>query len=218
MLPGFSGDVEGLTLVGAGHLQRVYVHPLDHSRCIKVMRVEIAGTPAEKRYRTAARREHAYHAFLAGRGVAYTHLAKHHGFMRIEHKGRAHLASVFDLIRNDGGEISRTLDVELETEIRQGELADALHELYLYLLRYRIIGGWKMQNIVVQRFHNAPPKCVLIDNMGNSDFIPLADYADWFARMKIKRRYLKFLRGAMEKTPNYAVLEDALRKASNKTW
>lgn len=216
MLPGFSGDLAELTLVGVGHLQRVYVHPHDRSRCIKVMRAEIAGTPAEKRYRTAARREHAYHAFLAGRGVAYTHLAKYHGRMRIEHGGHAQSAGVFDLIRNDSGEISRTLSVELETG--QGELADAVHELYAYVLRYRIISGWKMQNIVVQRLSNAPPKCVLIDNLGNSDFIPLADYADWFARMKIRRRYLKFLQGAPEKTPNCAMLVDALRKASKKTW
>lgn len=218
MLPDFSGDIEGLTLVGAGHLQRVYVHPHDRSRCIKVMRAEIAGTPAEKRYRAAAQREHAYYAFLAGRGVAYTHLAKYHGRMRIAHGCHAQSASVFDLIRNDSGEISKTLDVELEAGSGQDELADAVHELYLHLLRYRIIGGWKMKNIVVQRLQNAPPKCVVIDNIGNSDFIPLADYADWFARMKIRRRYLKFLQSAPGKTPHCAMLNDALQKALRKTW
>ena len=216
MLPGFSGTLDALTFVGAGHLQRVYVHPHDRSRCIKIMRAELAGTAKEKRYRNTAQRERNYYAFLARRGIAYTHLAKYHGQMRIEHNGHAQLASVFDLIRNDGEEIAAPLDVEIDGKVSSGELADAMHELYLYLIRYNIVSGLKMKNIVVQRLQNTPLKCVLIDNIGNSDFIPLANYANWFARMKMKRRWLRFLQTALKKIPDRTLLKNALQKAWQK--
>lgn len=35
-------------------------------------------------------------------------------------------------------------------------------------------------------------KLIMIDGIGNSDFIPLANYIDWYAQKKIQRRWTRF--------------------------
>ena len=133
--------------------------------------------------------------------------------MRVNYKNKTQMANVFDLIRNDNGEVSGTLDVEIcRDDADAKELAGALHDLYLYLLRYKIISGFKMQNIVVQ-YTDGRPKCVLIDNIGNTDFIPVCDYVGWLATRKIERRWRHFLQKTLRKTSNNPVISEALRRA-----
>ena len=212
MLPVFRGGIDALTYVGSGHHQRVYVHPYDDSKCIKIMRDDHKGKSHERKYKVTSQRENDYYDFLAGRGISYDHIAEYHGRMWVQHKDQAQLASVFDLIRNDNGKVSKTLDLEFHSA-NSDELAYAMHELYEYLLRYKIISGFKMKNIVVQRSRQASPKCILIDNIGNSDFIPICNYVDWLAKRKIRRRWLNFLESTMANNTDNSTVKVALQKA-----
>ena len=208
----FHGDVGELVLAGSGHHRRVYVHPSDDHKCIKVMDGELPGKNLTGGGSEAAR-ERAYYALLGKRGISFAHIAGYHGSMRVNYKNKTQMANVFDLIRNDNGEVSGTLDVEIcRDDADARELADALHDLYLYLLRYKIISGFKMQNIVVQ-YTDGRPKCVLIDNIGNTDFIPVCDYVGWLATRKIERRWRHFLQKTLRKTSDNPVISEALRRA-----
>ena len=211
----FHGDVGELVFVGCGNNRCVYVHPCDELKCIKILRAELAGTKGEKKHQKAEQREHNYYAFLQQRGVSFSHLARYYGRMRITREKQAASASVFDLIRDDvGGGISKTLDVELDRDdANVSELAGAMHELYAYMLRYKIISSLKLQNIVVQRVQHSPPKCVMIDNVRYADFIPICNYVDWFATVKIRRRWLDFLKNTLAKKPNNPVVQKVLQKA-----
>ena len=207
MLPSFGENIDELVFVGSGHHRHVYVHPYDKSKCIKI----VYANARLIRHRVELHREHAYYGFLSRRGISYSHIAKYHGKIWVNYQNQTQPASVFDLIRNDNGEISKTLDVEIcQEEIGIDELAGALHELYVYLLRYKVISGLKLENIVVQRT-NAPPKCVMIDNIGNPDFIPICDYVDWLATRKIKRRWQKFLKKLLRENPDNPVIKETSR-------
>ncbi len=210
----FSGNINELVFVGSGDHRDVYVHPNDNRKCIKVMRSKHANNSGEKKYQIGVMREHAYYNVLARRGISYNHIARYHGEIWINYNQHTQLASVFDLIRNDSGEISKTLDTELcRDEVDTDKLADAMHELYVYLLRYKIISGFKMKNILVQHTRHAPPKCIMVDNIGNSDFIPICDYVDWLADRKIERRWRKFISKSLIKNRHNPAITQTMRKA-----
>ncbi len=212
MLRSFDQDVDELVLVGSGHHRHVYVHPYDKFKCIKVIYDERA-RKCLKSYRCETAREGAYYNFLTKREISYSHIAKYHGTISVKYRNRTQLANVFDLIRDNNGEISKTLDVELSRgEVNTAIIAGALHELYVYLLRYKIISGFKMKNILVQYIHEMP-KCVMVDNIGNSDFIPVCNYVDWFATIKIERRWRNFLKKMLVKNPSNTVIKETLRMA-----
>jgi hypothetical protein len=48
------------------------------------------------------------------------------------------------------------------------------------------------QNIVYQRVNSNEAILVIIDNIGNSDFIPICNYVNHMAIRKIKRKWQRF--------------------------
>ena len=155
------------------------MHPCDDSKCVKIFRAGHTDHLSGRKRRILAQREHNYYNSLSKRGVAGGHIAGYYGKMLIQCDGDVRLAGIFDLIRNEDGQVSKTLDVELSIATDGEELADAMSELYGYLLRHKIISGFKMPNIVVQRARCPSPKCVLIDNIGNTDFVPIQYVIMW---------------------------------------
>ena len=50
----------------------------------------------------------------------------------------------------------------------------------------------KTKNILFQQDTRSSGKLVIVDNVGNSDFIPIANYSAVLARRKIRRKWLRF--------------------------
>lgn len=172
------------TLIGKGLHRECFTHPDNPALCVKVI---VAGNSNENR------REARYYGQLARRGVSWEMLSKFHGMVETNLGEGA----IFDLVRDGDGEVSKPLAHYLESEaltaIHGDTLAGALRDLRTYLQRNRIITmTLKTKNILFQQDTRSSGKLVIVDNVGNSDFIPIANYSAVLARRKIRRKWLRF--------------------------
>ena len=102
--------------------------------------------------------------------------------------------AIFDLVRDYDGRISLTLGHYLASEqltsLHATALREALQALKRYLLEHRIITmTLKTKNILFQLDSPETGKLVIVDNIGNSDFIPVVKYSARLARWKIERKW-----------------------------
>ena len=105
--------------------------------------------------------------------------------------------SVFELIRDYTGEISKTMDHYLSSpDERDGDvqgLLQAIAMLKEYLIDEKIITmTLKAKNILYQKSGPTDGKLVIVDGVGNSDFLPICDHVAFFAVRKINRRWQRF--------------------------
>jgi PhoP regulatory network protein YrbL len=172
------------TLIGKGLHRECFIHPGNPALCVKVV---VAGNSNENR------REAKYYRQLARRGVSWEMLSKFHGLVATNLGEGA----MFDLVRDGDGQVSKPLAHYLESEtlsaLHGDTLAGAVEELRTYLLRNRIITmTLKTKNILFQQDTRNSGRLVIVDNIGNSDFIPIANYSAVLARRKIRRKWLRF--------------------------
>ena len=172
--------LESSALIGSGLRRECYFHPEDENKCIKVV---VSGDHKE------TRREQSYYRLLEKRNISWKMLARFYGNVDTNLGEGA----VFDLIRDFNGKISKTLEHYIsaysETDPISQYLRRALPQLKQYLLKWKIVTmSLKPQNIVYKRAHESKGFLVVIDNIGNSDFIPICNYVDWMAKRKIRKR------------------------------
>lgn len=171
-------------LIGRGLRRECYFHPEDDTRCIKVV---VAGDHKE------TVREQSYYRLLEKRGISWDMLARFYGNIETNRGPGA----VFELIRDYTGEVSNTLEYyfssDHESELDYRLLTRLLPVLKQYLLRWKIVTmSIRPQNIVYKRINHAEAKLVIIDNIGNSDFIPICNYVERMAIRKINRKWRRF--------------------------
>lgn len=190
-------DIDTRALIGKGLHRECYVHPDDSSLCIKVV---VSGNIDENR------REAAYYGRLARRGVSWEMLPRFHGLEQTSLGEGA----VFDLIRDHDGPVSHTLAHYLGSTELSSRHAVALHQalvdLKQYLLDNRIITmTLKPKNILFQQRAGGQGRLIIVDNIGNSDFFPVANHSRWLAGRKIQRKWKRFennLRRAYRDNPH----------------
>jgi hypothetical protein len=69
----------------------------------------------------------------------------------------------------------------------------------------------KPQNIVYQKINPTQGKLVVIDNIGNSDFIPICNYVDRMAIRKIRRKWQRFEESLSKDYTRSKALQQMLR-------
>ena len=193
-------------LIGRGLRRECYVHPADENKCVKVV---VAGDHKE----TA--REQSYYHLLAKRRISWKMLARFYGNTETNRGPGA----VFELIRDYNGEISKTLDDYLSTTSDFGgdyqSLSGALASLKQYLLQFKIVTmSIKPSNIVFKMVRASEGRLVVIDNIGNSDFIPICNYVDFMAVRKIHRKWRRFLNLLATDYAGNRALQEMLRQLS----
>ncbi len=107
------------------------------------------------------------------------------------------LGAVFELIRDYQGNVSKTLEYYLsaqdETDFNYQNLAKVLTLLKQYLMKWKIVTmSIRPQNIVYKKINKTERALIIIDNIGNSDFIPICNYVDKLAIRKIKKKWQHF--------------------------
>jgi len=176
--------LESSQLIGRGLRRECYFHPDDESKCIKVV---VVGDHKE------TVREQSYYRLLESRNISWNMLARFYGSIETN-RGKG---AVFELIRDYTGEVSKTLghyfSVNTGSHLNYQTLTRSLPLLKEYLLQWKIVTmSIKPQNIVYKRISAHEADLVVIDNVGNSDFIPICDYVDSMAVRKIKRKWQRF--------------------------
>jgi hypothetical protein len=186
------------TLIGKGLHRECFEHPDNPHWCVKIV---VAGNSNENH------REAAYYEQLSRRGISWEMLTRFHGLVDTTMGEGA----VFDLIKDYTGEVSGTLTRYLASDeltlAHSAVLAGALIALKAYLIENRVITmTLKTKNIVFQRSVDGKGNLVIVDNVGNSDFIPAANYSAFLARLKIQRKWHRFEKVLRESHPGNKVV------------
>jgi hypothetical protein len=177
-------EIDPCALIGKGLHRECFVHPDNPDWCIKIV---VAGNSNENH------REAKYYGLLARRGISWEMLTRFHGLVETNLGEGA----VFDLVRDYDGGVAKTLTHYLSSEelttLNSKPLGNALTDLRLYLLQNRVVTmTLKTKNILFQKTAESDGKLVIVDNVGNSDFIPISNYNAWLARLKIERKWQRF--------------------------
>jgi hypothetical protein len=177
-------ELESSSLIGRGLRRECYFHPGDESKCVKVV---VAGDHKE------TVREQSYYRLLESRAISWEMLARFHGNAETNRGPGA----VFELIRDYNGEVSKTLEHYISAENSKGidyqDLGRALSVLKQYLLKWKIVTMTiRPDNVVYKKNNASEGALVIIDNIGNSDFIPICNYVDYIAIRKIHRKWQRF--------------------------
>ena len=185
--------------ISKGLHRKCYHYPEDSNKCIKVNYNE--GAEEE------TNREIAYYKHLIKRNVSFDALAKYYGPVSTNY-GNGH---IFELIRDYNGETAIPLEKYFAnnslTEKYFDQLVTGLKELKSALLKDRIITMTiKSKNILFQHLSETKSRLIIIDNIGNSTFIPIANYIPYFAKSKIERTWQRFLNSIVKENSNNPLL------------
>jgi hypothetical protein len=198
-------ELDPSALIGKGLHRECFMHPLDPGLCIKIV---VAGSINENH------REARYYHHLAKRDISWEMLTRFHGLVDTNLGEGA----VFDLVRDYNGQVSATLACYLESTTPDASVAaalsDALARLKAYLLENRVITmTLKPKNILFRLDGPDSGTLVIVDNIGNSDFVPLADYSAALARRKIRRKWCRFEASLLSLYPGNKILPRLLGNA-----
>ncbi|MDL2321713.1 hypothetical protein LJC47_05150 [Desulfosarcina sp. OttesenSCG-928-B08] len=194
--------------IGRGVNRECYRHPENSDLCIKV--VVGHGGKRENRVEQSAYRR------LEKRGISWEMLSRFYGTVNTN-KGPG---AVFELIRDKDGAISKPLRDYIGTPdvtaLHRDGLSRAFFALKTYLIREEILTtALKAQNMVYQRTPETDGKLVIIDDIGNTDFIPICTYLGWAARRKINRKWAQFEHRLKTRYAHNPVLQEIISHHEN---
>ena len=181
---------------GVGGRRSCYVHPLDPSKCVKVLRVDDRRTVRLRKTIIPAHWRRAYDN-NAHEKRELESLEK-----RIGPSMRRHLplsygmvptdlgpGFVLDLVRDSDGRISRSLRELITTGYPLEKLRPSFDEFGHFLSEHLILTRKLLDhNLVVSMQGDIPGRMVLIDGLGDPAFIPLSRLIPSLGRSKIARR------------------------------
>ncbi|HPD55907.1 MAG TPA: YrbL family protein [Smithellaceae bacterium] len=197
-------NLDSSYFVSKGKHRECYVHPDNKNLLIKILLPSVKGSAL-----TETLREARYYRFLVKKNIPFTMLPAFHGEV-ITNRGRGY---VFDLIRDFDGSISKSLEyylTHLPFSEREYGLLDASFDLLReYLMRWKILTMHiQARNIVYQKIAPDERRLVIIDDIGNSEFIPVSSYFDFLAQLKIKRKWRRFISSLLHQFPDNEFLKN----------
>ncbi len=172
--------IKNTFLVGKGTNRECYIHPDDSSKCLKVT---VSNDHKE------SWREIRYYQLLQKRNITWDMLARFYGTVETD-MGEA---MVCDLPRDYNGEISKTLYSYLSTAENTKLIHNPLpllYQLHDYIISQRIIvKDLNFRNMLYQKLSDTEANLIIIDGIGNHEFIPFSTYIDYFTLRKITMRW-----------------------------
>ncbi|MBN1365631.1 MAG: hypothetical protein JW976_12545 [Syntrophaceae bacterium] len=195
-------------LIGKGAHRECYKHPENKSLCIKI-------TFDSNKYSIEIKNEKKYYSHLEKRGIPLDMIPKYYGDVETN----LGLGSVYDLILDQDETISKSLEFYLSSNEETEKYYDSLyHSLCLlkeYLLKNRIVTmEIKPYNVLCQKTETGLSRLFIIDNVYNSEFIPISTYFSYFAKRKILRKWQRFENRILDTHKNNKALYRMLTSSS----
>ena len=189
-------------LIGRGRHRECYKHPGNRDLYIKLI---VKDSPLE------IKREKQYYRHLQKRGISWDMIPRYYG----DAETNLGLGSVFDLISDHDLVVSKSLEYYLsseeQTEKCYESLSESLHLLKKYLLDNNIVTmDLKPYNILCQKNESGISRLFLVDNIYNSEFIPVSNYSTFFAKRKIARKWQRFEENILKAYPHNKALQRML--------
>lgn len=164
--------------VAEGTDRKCFRHPHNPDCCIKILHPE----------RRSGRfwREIRYYMRLRRREVDFSHLTAFHGLVDTS-LGKG---AVFDLVLDDDGRVSRSLDYYLalnDRSFNDWAVVEIERLKQSFYDQWIVFHDLNPTNILVKRLGFDEFHLVVIDGIGHNHFLPLASYSRLYARKKIAR-------------------------------
>jgi len=193
-------------LVGKGHHREVYRHPENDKLCIKLV---FDGHDDSSEIQS----EKSYYKHLQKRSVSWDMLPQYHGDVTTN-LGEG---TVFDLVTDNNNEVSKTLAYYFasseRTQANFNDLVKTLNSFKHYLLEQRVITkGLAPRNIVCQCNDSKITKLYVVDNIGNSEFLPISSYIGFRARKKINKKWARFKQKLLLEIPENTELASLINQ------
>ncbi|MYA16198.1 MAG: hypothetical protein F4089_15105 [Gammaproteobacteria bacterium] len=183
-----------------GGTRRCYVHPGDPTRCVKVLRPD--RTPSARRavvtgwrrfkrlqnFDDQRKETEAYRHLKRSGQLDYTHVPRFYGTVETDQG----VGIVTALFRDFDGGFPKNLE-ELLPGGMTVTLENAIDEFKQWLRRERFLTRDLLpHNIIAVADSPERYRLVIVDGIGNSEFIPLSHWFKFCARAKIERKLSKF--------------------------
>lgn len=170
--------------IGSGRHRRCYQHPFDRQKCVKTLYNPDDGGLKE------VKRETRYYRKKSGSIQACQAIPNYYGKIQTNF-GTGH---VFDLVTDYDGKISKSLEFYLKNKrLSLPLLEEKLAELRTHLVEYGISTmTLKEYNVLVRKTAPQEYELVVIDNIGEAEFVPLSSYFRFLHRRKIDRSIKRF--------------------------
>jgi len=191
-------DLEPLFIGGT---RFCYLHPSNPDRCIKVLRPDRTGVARKhqmtgwKQFRPASsfddqlKEIKAYKTLLGQKNPRiWKHIPDYYGTEATD----MGIGIVTRLLRNDDG----SFPPNLQDLVRQGispALEKGITEFRSWLLEEAVVTRDLLpHNIIAVTEKDGSQRVIIVDGIGNSEFIPISTWFTFFARQKISRKLTKF--------------------------
>lgn len=184
-----------------GGTRLCFIHPTDSSKCIKVLRDD--RTPAKRREQTQGvkkfrslkhwddqRKEKLAYECLQRNASArvWQHIPMYFGTIATD----LGLGIVTQVFRNYDATFPQNLDQAVPQGI-DAPLRLAVETFIVWLKEELVITRDLLpHNIIAVRDSPSSCRLVIVDGLGNSEWIPVSTWSAWFARRKIQRKITKF--------------------------
>jgi hypothetical protein len=194
--------IENSGLIGTGHHRECYRHPENKNLCIKIV---VSGNDKEQK------REIKYYKRLKKMGISWDMIPRYYGDIETNMGP----GSVFDLVLDHDGAPSKPLKHYLSSskwaEANYSRLSNALDVLKDDLLQQQIITmTLKPKNILCKKIASGDLQLYIIDNIGNSDYLPICNVSRYLAKKKILRKWKRFEERLSSKYKHNKVLQQML--------
>lgn len=194
-------SLEGLTPFAVGGTRLCFVHPNDSNKCVKVLRRD--RTPQERRKFTTGLKK--YRALKHWDDQSKELIAYDQLLNRNTDRVWQHVPEFFESVQTDLGlgivtRIFRNFDGQfprnLEQEVPLGVdaiLMEGLSEFKHWLRQELVVTRDLLpHNIIVVRDSANHCRLMIVDGLGNSEWIPVSTWFRSFARRKVERKIAKF--------------------------
>ena len=184
-----------------GGTRYCYIYPGDPGKCIKVLRPDRTGAARKQKMRGWKKfRPERYFDDQIKEIQAYSHLIRKNNPRIWEHIPEFFGTEETDmgtgiitrLFRNADGSLPDNLQTLLPNG-KSAALDAGIQEFRRWLLDEVVITRDLLpHNIIAVARSDGSQQVLIVDGIGNADFIPVASWFDFFGKMKIKRKLTKF--------------------------
>lgn len=189
-------ELEESELLGEGRHKKVYQHPSDLGKCIKIMK-DAQDTELE--------RELKYHRIMAKRGKHLSMLVEYYG----EEETNLGKGYIFEKVVDFDGKPSQELTAIFEDKENTEKLlgctaSELLHSFKdLCFKEMPVVANMDSYNFMIQRLSPTKYTIRVVDNIGTPAHLPLAYYFDFFAKKHIAKYWHRFAVRYNKKYPGF---------------
>lgn len=176
-------DYTNWPLIGQGEERSCYLNPDDPTRMVKFSPI---------RQSTQTRREIRYFSALIKKGIPFDFIPRYYG--EIHEKDRLGIEQEFIADEPGSSRAAPTVSDYVSRSLTAEEIAEfkkAYLELKNYLLCWNVIpANLALPNIVVSKTSSGI-RLVMVDGVGGTELIPLANWFRFLGKRKIERKWVK---------------------------